>query len=308
MCNPENMEGNRPPNPHDERPLVKDLLEKHKASIEDVRQRIKSDETVGKPLWDPERYDDIWILRYILSHKGDKNSAAKAALKTMKIRDEMNMNELGDIRHRIKNYGVENEDTIESLPGFDLYNKYACKNGIIISQPDPDRGVLVFLDISDWDFDGMMAGMSNEQVKEHSLYLNEAVYQILDEVTRRTGKLTKLTRILDLGTFSFFKINYKFSRRDAAIQKQIEDYHPQLLEKIYIFNPPSWFNAVWQVMRPFFPKRFAEKLDVAYSSKLHTPLLKQVSEANLPERLGGKNKEWPLPSIAVTMATAAANE
>mmetsp|Transcript_11100 Transcript_11100/g.26667 ORF Transcript_11100/g.26667 Transcript_11100/m.26667 type:complete len:312 (-) Transcript_11100:52-987(-) len=298
--------------PHDERPLIKDLLEQHAASIEDVRRRILSDETVGKPLWDAKRYDDIWILRYVLSHKENCESATMAALKTMKMRDELNWNEeLGDIRHRIKNFGFGKDDSVESLPSYELYNRYIGKNSIVVSHPDPDRGVVAYLDFSNADFEGMAANMSDEQLKEQLLHINEAIYQILDEATRRTGKLTKLTGIFDLSNFSFHKLNYKLFKRDAAVQKQVENYHPQLVGKIHMFNPPGWFNAVWMILRPFFPSRVFEKLDVVSTSasqKLHENFLNDVSEENLPERFGGKNKAWPLPSIAETMTAAAANE
>jgi len=309
MCNPHQIRSRTPTpiacsDPHDDRPFVKDLLEQHAASIKSVRQRILSDDTFGKPLWDPKRYDDIWILRYVLSHKGNAKHAAKAALKTMKMRDEKKLNDVkfSDIRRRIKNFGFKNDESIESLPNFDVYNSYCGENSYIItSQPDPDRGVLVFADIARIDFQAMLNDMSEEELKEHVLYLNEALFQILDEVTRRTGRLAKLTRFIDMGNFSFLNMDYKSAKLDAVIQKELEDYHPQLLTKVYFFNNAAWISAAWTALRPFFPKRVTEKVDFlpwSASRKLHQPILKQVSEANLPEKFGGKNKEWPLPSVA----------
>jgi len=294
--------------PHDDRPLVKDLLEQHAASIDGVRQQILSDETVGKPLWN-ERYDDIWILRYVLSHKGNVERATKNALKTMKMRDEMKLNneEFSDMRRRLKNYGNCASDAadVESLPHFDSFNSFLGKDSyIVLSQPDPDRGVLLYGDMGDVDMEGMMASMSEQQAIEHLVYQNEAVYQILDEVTRRTGKLTKLTRNMDFANFSLFKLNYKFAKQTAAVAKDIEEYHPHVLAGITIFNTPAWINGIWTVMKPLFPKRVIGKIDflsVKASRKLHKPILKHISEANLPENFGGKNQEWPPPSIAETM-------
>ena len=49
-------------------------------------------------------YDEIWILRFVLSHKSNVKKATNAALATMKFREEKKLNELGDIHHRIKTW------------------------------------------------------------------------------------------------------------------------------------------------------------------------------------------------------------
>lgn len=87
---------------HDEKPFMKDLLEKHSKAIKSVRKKILHDKDVGIPLWNPEKHDDIWILRYVLSHTGNTKSAAKAALKTMKFRDEMKMDEVFSERNNVR--------------------------------------------------------------------------------------------------------------------------------------------------------------------------------------------------------------
>jgi len=296
----------------DGRPLIKDLLKEHATSIEKVRQKILSDEAVGKALWDPKKYDDIWILRYVLSHGGNTKHASKAALKTMKFREEFKMNEKGDLRGFIKNYGVEensNDKTLQSLPSYDLFNAYCGKNAVIIAHPDPGRGALVYCDFGMVDCDGIVAGMTFEEYKDSYVHLNEAIYQINDEVTRRTGKLTKLTRFIELKNFSFLKFNRKYLKMDAAMQKETEEHYPQLLQTAYIFNLPSWLSAMWTVVTAFFPKRMIEKINVCPSSastKFFEPIRKQVSEENHLVLYGGKNTEWPPPSIAETMAAAAA--
>jgi len=51
--------------------------------------------------------------------------------------------------------------------------------------------------------------------------------------------------------------------------------------------------------KAMFPKRVVEKVHFVPSvSKMGDlgPILRYISEDNLPERYGGKNKEWPLPA------------
>lgn len=287
----------------DHRPLIKDLLEEHASVIENVQEKIRSDEEIDKSLYDPERYDDIWILRYVLSHKGNAKNAAKAALKTMKFRDDEKLNEKTDLRYCIKNYSRENENDkkYKSLPGYDRFNAKCGKEAIIHFHPDPDRGLLFYCQPKALDTDGVMADITEEEFREAYIAMKEAEYQILDEVTRRTGRLTKLTRFVDLHNYSFFKFNRKYTKLDADIQKELEDFFPQSLDKQYIFNIPSWLSAIWTVIAALFPKRLIEKLDICPSSastKFYAPIAKHVSEENHPVGYGGKNTNWPPPSIA----------
>ena len=70
-----------------DRPLVKDLLEEHGTKIEEIRAIIEKEDSYCKS------YVDIWMLRFILSHK-KVSKASIAAIKTMKFRQEKKLNEL----------------------------------------------------------------------------------------------------------------------------------------------------------------------------------------------------------------------
>ena len=63
-----------PVNEHDVRPAVKDLIAKHRVSIDKVKTMLEPN-----PLFDPsKKHDDLWILRFCLSHKNKPKGAAKA--------------------------------------------------------------------------------------------------------------------------------------------------------------------------------------------------------------------------------------
>jgi hypothetical protein len=293
--------------PLDNRPLIKDLLAKHSTVIEGVRNNIQNND-VCRELYNKgknsKRYDDIWILRFVLSHKGKVQSASKAALKTIKFREEKKLNELGDIRHRLRGLGVTNgENAFEPLPGVELYDKFCSDGTTCYSFPDNDRGIMFYVDLGKVDMHGVAKTMSDEEMTEFLLYANEAVSQVLDDVTRRTGRLTKQLKVIDLDNVSLRKVNLTYIKRDATGTKALEDYYPQLLGNLYIFNSPSWFNTVWNALSHFFPKRFVEKVDVLpplskiqKSRETHLKtIMKYVSVDHLPEKFGGLNKEWPLP-------------
>ena len=81
----------QPVTQEDDRPDICDLIEKHLHDINAVRKLIVKD-----PLFNSTLYDELWILRFIMSHKNPVQ-AAKAAKKAMQIREEYKLNELGDI-------------------------------------------------------------------------------------------------------------------------------------------------------------------------------------------------------------------
>lgn len=296
-------------NRYDDRPFISDLLTEHSAAIKSVQEIIQADDAaqeICNKAINSERYDDIWILRFVLSHKGNVKSASKAALRTIQFREEKKINEIGDIRHRLQNLG----DVIdakrlsgEPLPGWELVNGLCGEYAALQTIPDHNRGPILFCDVGQIDMDGLAEEMQEEAMTEYLIHLNEAYYQVLDGITRRTGRLTKLFKFIDMGNVQLRKMNRTYLKRDAAINKVLEDYYPQLLGAMVVVNGPGWLSAFWSMLRPFFPKRLVEKIDFLPSNrkskKYLKPVLRYISEEHLPERYGGKNQQWPVPSVSM---------
>ncbi|KAL3939331.1 MAG: hypothetical protein SGBAC_005934, partial [Bacillariaceae sp.] len=220
---------------YDDRPLVDDLLEKHAKAITSVRESILADDEC-KDLYakgdNTTRYDDIWILRYVLTHKGSAKYASKAAISTIKFRDKVGINKLGDIRHRLKQHGNPDSEAmanIEPLPGYELFNKYCGENAVSLTLPDKNRGLIMYCAVGAIDQHGIAENIDENTLKDLMMYGNEAMFQVVDEITRRTGRLTKMTKILDMGNASLRGINRTYIKRDAVCSKALEDNYPQLL-------------------------------------------------------------------------------
>ena len=174
----------------DERPLISDLLSEHSLAIEAVREGILAD-NIGRDLHNKANnsmlYDEIWILRFILSHKSNVKAATKAALETMKFREEKKLNELGDIRHRIKNLGDASEDnsSIEWFsPEHEIYDTFCGEHALFNFMPDKDRGIIEIVNLNMIDMRKIAKDMSKEGLAEVFLHANEAHFQVLDLVTR----------------------------------------------------------------------------------------------------------------------------
>ena len=294
---------------HDERPFIGDLLKKNASNIEAVRKIIEGDPLYKKGN-NVSLYDDIWILRFLLSHKNNVKSASKAAVKTMHFRDEHKLNELGDIRHKI--FSTRTRPTSDHFP---LNVKYmsCCKDAdaILFLLPDKNREILDPVRFAHFDWKKIDETMSTEELQGHYMYQNECVYQILDDITRRTGKLTKLLRVVDLEDVRLGDVNISYLKKDGVASKMTEDYYPQLLGALALCNCPGWVTGVWNVLRHFFPKRTVEKVNIMgkkIRSKDVKFFLKYMSLENLPVKLGGRGGKWSdvedLPETVLKMKAA----
>lgn len=267
----------------DKRLSVKQLIAENRDNID----KVKSDLLGKDPLYKPEKHDDLWILRFVLSHKKNRKKALKAAKYTLAFRKEHKIDEWGDIR------GVPpGIDCDKSKPTY----QYSEEGTVQLVLPDPKRGVVTFFRMPGIDGHSLVKNVDESAWLLSFAYHSEFCHQWLDYVTRTTGLLTKQIRIIDLKGMTMSKISMEMNRRDGKAMGVMEDCYPQLLERIFIYNSPSWIQVPWRIARPLVPKRVVEKMDFINPSntKERNRVLEFISEENLPERYGGKNPMWPL--------------
>jgi len=268
------------------RPKVCDLLEQHAAALSTMREKVCSDEQ-----YDVRLHDDMWLLRFWLTHrdKGGVGNAVKAALATMHFRAEQGLDE-HDIR-------AEWPDSEHARYGV----FFACHEAgaMLHTVPDPDRGVVSLIMPRAFNFNKVIATISAEEQMALSRFYVEWAYQITDEVTRRTGRLTKVTRLVDMAGMKLGGFNREYTKRDAAGAKEVEDFYPQLLERVCLFSSPSWLQGIWRIIRSLFPKRMVDKMAVMPSPVTEAAkqgLLRDISLQNLPAKFGGECTDWPVSS------------
>lgn len=277
----------------DDRPFIKDLLSEHTSSIAAVRASLREEPDLSD-LYDPSLYDDIWILRFLLSHKNDVDAATRAAVATMKFRQEYKLNDT-DLRGRMKHLDGVPAEAGYGLPHCEKLTacatKYACFNTL----PDENRGPIMYVYLDKLDMNKLNETCTQEELKLSAIYTNESYYQILDTITRRTGRLTKLLKVCDMDGLSMRKMNRGYLSKDGAASKEIDDYFPQLLGGLLVVHAPKWINIIWKFCKPLLPKRVVEKVDFLPSNKekIQGSLARFVSKENLLGMYGGDKKEWP---------------
>jgi len=271
-----------PVTPEDKRKSVKELIEEHRSKIDKVTAEVSKD-----PLYDASKHDDLWILRFLLSHKKSQ-AAIKAAKSTLLFRKKHKLDDK-DIRDHIVH--ESKEDSVNE------YWKTRCNgDALLFTLPDKKRGVIAFIDFGSLDHHKAAKELSVETWDHAFIYSSEWCHQWLDYVTRSTGRLTRSVRFVDASSLSLKALNREANKRDGKIMGEMEDCYPQMLETLFLCNAPSWIHLVWQIMRPIMPKRILDKIDIITPTKNEKErhrLWQHISEDNLPDYHGGKNDVPP---------------
>lgn len=273
-------------NEHDDRPFIKDLLEKHSSTIEAVRKNVKLD-----PLYDEERYDDIWILRFVLSNKSVKAST-KSAIATMKFREDYKLNEMEDCQFRIPNH----RDGPYLYPCHQKFYEHCKGNPMIHCLHDEDRGIMVYLELFHVNLSTYAKVISKEDMIMSRIMISEGVYRVLDDITRRTGRLTKVCRVFDMEGFPLKSFDKDCLNLESETANLIQEFYPQSASAILVVEAPRWCGWVWKIAKPLLPYRVRDKFDFVYpkrSVKDRRKFLRHVALEHLPEKYGGTNDPWP---------------
>ena len=178
-----------PVDENDERPSAKALIDEHRALIGQVESRLASD-----PLYEAAKHDELWILRFLLSHKMDANLALAAAKTTLAFRREHKLDEK-DIRFLPVCKNHENEAVRR-------HQEFCAEGAVKFVVPDPRRGVVGFLHFAGIDQHAMVKNLDKSTWLPSLCYISEWSFQWVDYVTRTTGRLTKSVRLLDARGFA----------------------------------------------------------------------------------------------------------
>lgn len=274
-----------PVNEADTRPAVQDLITQYRDSIDQVKAAIENNE-----LYHPTKHDDLWILRFVLSHKKKVKDSIKAAEHTLSFRAERNL-DTTDIRF----HPPGREDAL--WDGAKRYLKYCSDDALRFVLPDPQRGVVGFLNFAGIDQHALVKNLDPNDWLPLFLYVAEWTHQWLDYVTRTTGRLTKSVRLAETSETKFSQFNSECHKRDAAAMELLEDIYPQLLQTVYICHAPAWVQVPWRLIRPFLPRRVVAKIDFINPDKNRKErqrLLEYIDEDHLPTRFGGRYESWPV--------------
>jgi CRAL/TRIO domain len=268
----------------DQRRAVIDLITQHRTRIDQVRTELESD-----PLYNPNKHDDLWILRFLLSHKLRVKQAVKTAKFTLAFRAQHDLDR-HDIRYNESYDGFAGESCAR-------YMKYCTEDAVSFLLPDGKRGVVGIICLAGFDQHGLVKNVDESDWLPIFMFSSEWTHQWLDYITRTTGRLTKSIRIVDMAGVTLLGLNSENSRREGNAMGVMEDCYPQMLQSLVVCHAPPWIQVPWRFVRPIMPKRVVSKIDFIDPEKRESDrkrLLQYIALDHLPVRYGGTNKTWPV--------------
>jgi CRAL/TRIO domain len=279
------------PSPHsthssqyDSRESIHTMIQERQSMIRQMQMALQND-----PLYIREKHDEIWLVRFLLSHQNNVSAAMEAARYTLAFRKEHHLDDV-DLRY-------VTPDAVTN-PSVQRYLAHVQANAIQFIVPnDIQRStccVVTYIDIGGIDLHGLVQNVPQEDWLPTFLYFNERAYQWLDYITRTTGRLTKVIRIIDASRLQISSVwkNLESFRRDGQVMKITQDCYPQLLQTMYICDAPSLLQVPWRVIRPLFPKRVTTKFDFITPKSNRSEyqrLVQHIAAEQLPLRFGGMN-------------------
>ena len=272
----------RPPvNEYDDRPSVKELIEQHRKYIDEVHKELKSE-----PLYDSNKHDDLWKLRFLLSHSKKVKAAVGAATHTLAFRKQHNLDAV-DIRFKTPLDGFAKES-------FERYFQFCTDDALRFVLPDQTRGVVAFINIGGMNQHELVKNVPESDWLPSFMHFSEWTYQWQDRITRTTGRLTKSVRFIDASEVKLSGLNSELSKRDGNTMGIMEDCYPQLLQTLYICHAPGWIQVPWRIIRPLFPKKVKAKFDFINPETNVNERQRLLKHKHLPKRYGGFNDTWPV--------------
>jgi len=239
-------------------PLVRDLLAAHAAELAALRSRAELKGCLELPA-----HDDLHLLRYLLSSKGNVAKAATNLRKAAEWRKEHAAILQPDALERVRREAHGWSPTA-MLPR-------RTRGGMPVTVAAP---FLADLDAKPPEFH-FLSGIANR----------EEFYTLCDKLTRESGRLTKLVIIQDLRGFSFGDA-LRFSKLQGNLSKLSEFLYPQLVAVVVVAHPPAVINRLHALLKPLISKNLLEKMRLAPTHE-DVAMESDVPRQHLPTFLGG---------------------
>jgi hypothetical protein len=176
---------------HDKRPAVRDLLAQHSQAITLVRDLLAQD-----PYFIPAVHDDLWILRFVLTHASKASSSsspdssssssssviantARAARSTLKYRHDCGLDKATvDIDALVAAWPCPEHPSLKIRKFFGLLKRqtgdaYQCY------WPDRDRGVVNLIELAGMDMHAMVEQLTYEENLATFMAFNEWSHQVV---------------------------------------------------------------------------------------------------------------------------------
>jgi hypothetical protein len=202
-------------------------------------------------------HDEIFALRFLISHQMVAEKAAAAMRTTLEWRLR---NRVDEIREFVR------AAPQEAFPGHLHMGRHFPMS---IHIPADDWPPFMLIEAARLDPTELMRHISIDDFVVYSMHMSEKMAAACDDITRRTRHLTKAVRVVAMGGLRLKHASMGFARAASAAAQDHVDCYPQNLGNLFLCNVPYPLKVVWDTaVVPLLPSRVVEKTGVL-NPKLH---------------------------------------
>jgi len=128
----------------------------------------------------------------------------------------------------------------------------------------------------------------------HHLYNVELMEMENRKIVEKNGLTAGTILIEELQDLTTSHMHGKVTKLITSISARDEASYPESIRKVYIVNPPTIFQMVWAIMKPFIEERTQAKFAFGPAKDFKEEWDKIIGLENIPKYLGG-TLEWDIP-------------
>ena len=221
---------------------VEGLLVEHGEAIGALRLLV-GDALPSAPV-DGVEFDDIFLLRYILSYK-TAPKAVEALRETLVWRAK-----------HADTLAAVNAEGKPAIPNYATFIKFQT-----VGDVDATFGgwPTFVVRTAHSDLPSLMNALSVNEVADCLTFAKELQWRECDRLTRDTGVLTKSISCIDMNAFSFFGADRRFFQALGASSKTSAIVYPQLLGATAAVNIPSFLHIIMGTFGRLMPQSAIDK-------------------------------------------------
>lgn len=266
---------------------ISELLSHHRTELDALRERVKDAIPASGDDGTGFRYDDIFLLRYVLSF-GTADAAEPMVRETIEYR--------ASEAHQAISRAVA-DGTWRDDPRLQMMTRFQCFS--VLEGAQSNGGPLLTIRAGMSDIHAVNRHVTYEEHVAVFMLIREHGYRQCDLIARRDGRLTKMLMLMDLTGASMSDI---LDRGHSGIQQEVSKIsaviYPQMISTINLVNTPGWMNIVFRFFTKIMPARLTSKVrmypnaDAMWKSE---EAGRRLNRARIPKYLGGTMPDDEVP-------------
>lgn len=239
-----------------ELPALSELLKTHKEDLQQLRKTLNT--------FSGDVFDDLFLLRYLLSFGGPGHETAEAVIRAQDWREKYKpLVKSAKANASFNSYQVDSSALKEYMSADDLATLDSCLLATFtVPTKQPPDFLMYVIHSGKCKLLQLMNNVSAESVGLWLTWRNEIGFWRCDAASRLSGRLIKQIVVMDMAESKFMQQDPRFFIAYGNSSKRASWLHPQLLARNIVVNPPSYMNYFWALGRRLASQRLLKKVHV----------------------------------------------